>query len=298
VAKQSSAYRTLGPIDRQVIEMSVILKEMKSNIDDEVMISAWQAGKLEEVGKALEKKLGFSIQLTGDKKGVYADPGTDTPEVLRALKEYFMLENAPAAVATSAAAIGDSKSVAASGVKVSPEVASAPPIEMSELLCVITLNDEHPVFTDKQIAREWLRGKLTSNSCKEALVKVSCLSKGRALKLHMTALPKEVLNTEVLPKFQQLGSVKQFDEEQKNKQMQIDKDFAASKRKKADAVGDLTQTSSLLEAFNQMHGRGGSEKKARQFARNGISILKLSQTVAASGLKEAAKKADSSSDED
>jgi hypothetical protein len=281
--------------------MAVILKEVNRVIDDQAILGAWKASNLQDLGKVLENKLGFPLKVLADKDIVYVASGAKATEMASALAEYFVLEICTlipiSAAPSEAKALATIESEAARA-SACMETTSGVEIQMSTLVCVITLRDNHPTVTNNRVARRWLHNKLTSNSCKDALEQVTCISKGKALKVHVASLPEQVIVTEVLPVFQQLGSVKRLKDEEKHQEIQIDKKFGLSKRKKTVAVGDLQQTSSFFEAFDQLHGQGGSAKKARRFARRGMCILSQSKTVAPVGLNGAPEQSDASTIED
>ena len=117
---------------------------------------------------------------------------------------------------------------------------------------------------------------------------MSSMDAGRTLKVHMSSLPAGCFESEVMPAFKQMGDVRRFNDEETKAQLKIDKEFGSRQKRKSESVGDLQSTSDLLRSFNDIHGKGGSQKKARRYARRGLKVLTTAQTVASHGLREAA----------
>ena len=86
------------------------------------------------------------------------------------------------------------------------------------------------------------------------------------------------------------GHVKIYNSEDSTRQIDSDEAHGLEMRRRAASVGNSVKTMAFMENMISFHGCGGSEKKRRRMAFQGVQSFAIAQKVEASPLRELTKK--------
>ena len=147
----------------------------------------------------------------------------------------------------------------------------------------IQLRNSLPRMQESQV-KTWIEGRVLC--LRGHIERAIPLSLGRMLRLDLTGVSQANLDSTIIPALEAHGEVHQMTEEEVRDQSSRASRVGASKKQRAEAVGDIAGATDFAKRLLDLHGGSGKPSKNRRFAERLAGIVGTSQRVASADLRE------------